>query len=289
MLPTLLKIGPVTLHSYGLMIALGFLAALYGVQRDAEKRGIDPQAIQNMAFWALLAGIAGTRVLHIIMFPSGYSWTDPIGWLAIWRGGLVFQGALPLSIAYVYFGCRQYKVPFWGVVDCAIPYLPMAHAAGRVGCLLNGCCYGARTSLPWGIRFPRVPWNFAEPATGSPAYIDHCERYSGLSMTHDHWSYAVHPTQIYGIIGLLALCGILLYWRNKHLPFDGFTMPAYLMLYAVGRFFIEFLRGDHNPTVFGSISQQQLFCFVYLAFGVTLFLILRQYALHKAAPHATRK
>jgi phosphatidylglycerol---prolipoprotein diacylglyceryl transferase len=283
MLPTLLRIGPVTLHSYGLMIALGFLAALYGVQRDAQKRGIDPQAIQTMAFWALLAGIAGTRLLHIIMFPGGYSWTDPIGWIAIWRGGLVFQGALPLSIAYVYFGCRHYKVPFWVAVDCAIPYLPLAHAFGRVGCFMNGCCYGARTSLPWGIRFPRVPWNFAEPATGSPVYIDHCQRFSGLSMTHDHWSYPVHPTQIYGIIGLLALCGILLYWRNKRPLFDGFTMPLYFMLYAVGRFFVEFLRGDHNPTVFGAISQQQLFCFVYLAIGVALFLILRQYAARNAA------
>ena len=83
MFPTLLKIGPITLHSYGLMIALGFLAALYGAQRDAQKRGINPQTIQSMAFWALLAGLAGTRLLHIAMFPGGYSWRDPIGWIAI--------------------------------------------------------------------------------------------------------------------------------------------------------------------------------------------------------------
>lgn len=283
MLPTLLKIGPVTLHSYGLMIALGFLAALYGAQRDAQKRGIDPQIIQAMAFWALLAGIAGTRILHIIMFPSGYAWNDPIGWIAIWRGGLVFQGALPLSIVYVYFGCRYYKIPFWVVTDCAIPYVPLAHAFGRIGCFLNGCCYGMRTDLPWGICFPRTPWDFAEPATGSPAYIDHCQRYSGLSMTHDHWSYAVHPTQLYGVIALLFLCGFLLYWRNRRPVFDGCTMAVYFMLYAVGRFFGEFLRGDHNPTVFGTLSQQQLFCFFYLAFGVVLFLILKSFAKRNAA------
>lgn len=282
MFPTLLKIGPVTLHCYGLMIALGFLASLYGTQRDAQKRGIDPQAIQTMAFWGLLAGIAGTRLLHIAMFPGSYSWRDPIGWIAIWRGGLVFQGALILSVPYVYLACRHYKIPFWRVADCAMPYLPLAHAFGRVGCFLNGCCYGARTDLPWGVSFPRVPWSFAEPAAGSPAYLDHCQRFSGLSMTHDHWSYSVHPTQLYGIAGLLFLCGLLLYWRNKRPPFDGFTMPVYFMLYAVGRFFVESLRGDHNPTVFGAISQQQLFSIVFLAVGVVLFLFLRQHALRNA-------
>lgn len=283
MFPTLLSIGPVTIHSYGLMIALGFLAALYGTQRDAEKCHIDPQLIQAMAFWALLAGIAGTRLLHIAMFPDGYAWKDPIGWIAIWRGGLVFQGALPLSSIYVYCACRHYKLPFWTVIDCVIPYIPLAHALGRVGCLLNGCCYGARTDLPWGLCFPRVPWNLAEPATGSPAYIDHCQRYSGLSMTHDHWSYPVHPTQVYGIIGLLFLCALLIYWRNKRPLFEGFTMPVYFMLYAVGRFAVEFLRGDHNPTVFGSISQQQLFCFVYLGFGGIIFMALRKRGRHGAA------
>jgi len=280
MYPTLLKIGPITLHSYGLMIALGFLAALYGTQRDAQKRGINPQTIQSMAFWALLAGLAGTRLLHIVMFPGGYSWRDPIGWIAIWRGGLVFQGALPVAGIYVYLACRHYKVPFWRIVDCVMPYIPLAHALGRVGCFLNGCCYGARTDLPWGVCFPRVPWDFAEPAKGSPAYLDHCQRYSELSMTHDHWSYAVHPTQLYGVAGLLFLCGILLLWRNRRPLFDGFTMPIYFMLYAVGRFWVEFFRGDHNPTVFEAISQQQLFSIFYFAFGAGLFWVLHQHTAH---------
>ena len=278
MLSTLFKIGPLTVHTYGLMIALGFILSLHFVQRDSQRAGIDPQVVGNMAFAALFFGIAGTRILHIIMFPEGYSLRDPIGWVAIWRGGLVFQGALPASILYVYLACRRREIPFWKLVDCAIPYVPLAHAFGRVGCFLNGCCYGARTDLPWGIRFPRVPWDFSQEATGSPVYLDHCYQYSQLSMLHDHWSYPVHPTQLYGVIGLMATCLILVYLRNKWRPFDGFTMPAYFMLYAVGRFIVEFYRGDHNPTTFGLLSDQQVFCGVYLAFGVALYVILRRYA-----------
>jgi phosphatidylglycerol---prolipoprotein diacylglyceryl transferase len=195
MLSTLLKIGPVSIHSYGLMIAIGFLLAMFLAQRDGKKIGIDPNAVSNIAFFGLALGILGTRLLHIVMFPQGYSLSDPIGWIAIWRGGLVFQGALPGGVLAVVFGCRFYKIPAWKAIDLGIPYLPLAHAFGRIGCLMNGCCYGRRTDLPWGIRFPRVPWDLSQPATGSPAYLDHCNRFSGLSMAHDHWSYPVHPTQ----------------------------------------------------------------------------------------------
>ena len=275
MLPTLFKIGPLEIHTYGLMIAIGFLAALHFSQRDGAKAGMDPGAISTMAFWGLLFGILGTRLLHIILYPEGYSWTDPIGWIAIWRGGLVFQGALPGAFVYLIYACRKYKIPFWKLGDVAIPYLALAHGFGRVGCFMNGCCYGMRTNLPWGIRFPRVSWGLSQPATGSPAYLDHCQRFSELSTTVDHWSYPVQPTQLYGVAGLLALCFILLYLRKHWHPFTGFIMPVYFILYGVGRFFVEFLRGDHNPTVFGTISAQQVLSIASVIVGIVLFLILR--------------
>jgi phosphatidylglycerol:prolipoprotein diacylglycerol transferase len=260
---------------YGLMIALGFFIALYFTQRDAKKLGLDPNIIGGMGAGALLFGIIGTRLMHIILFPEGYSWRDPVGWVAIWQGGLVFQGALPGALIYIFYSCRKNKTPFWLLCDCAVPYLALAHAFGRIGCFMNGCCYGACSSLPWAIRFPRVPWDVTKPAEGSPAYLDHCQRFSDMSFGVDHWSHPVHPTQLYGVFGLIALCLILLVLRKRWNPFTGFLMPVYLVLYSVGRFFVEFLRGDHNPTTFGVISDQQVMCIISIAVGVALFIFLR--------------
>ena len=282
MFPTLLKIGPLSIHMYGLMIAIGFLLALHFTRRDVARVGIDPRIIDGMAFWALLWGIIGTRIMHILLFPQAYSWKDPIGWIAIWQGGLVFQGALPGAILYAAYGCRKNKIPFWTVCDCTVPYVPLAHAFGRIGCLMNGCCYGARTDLPWGICFPRVPWDVTKQVEGSPAFLDHCERYSELSANVSHWSYPVHPTQLIGFAGLMLLVGILLYLRKRWNPFTGFIMPVYFVLYSVGRFFVEFLRGDHNPTTFGVLSDQQSMCILSIAAGIILFFILRHFMQEKA-------
>ncbi|HEO72475.1 MAG TPA: prolipoprotein diacylglyceryl transferase [Candidatus Hydrogenedentes bacterium] len=273
MFPTLLKVGPVTFHSYGLMIAVGFLAAFTMVKRDARKQGIDPQFANEMWLWALLWGIAGTRILHIIMFPDAYSWKDPLGWIAIWRGGLVFQGALPPAILYGWYYARKHEMRFWTLVDLIVPYIPLAHAFGRVGCFLNGCCYGKRTELPWGISFPRVPWNLSVSPTGSPAYLDHCRRFA-LSHASDHWSYPVHPTQLYSVAALLCICATVVLIRDKWHPFAGVSMPAYFTLYGAFRFFVEFLRGDHNPTHFGAFSDQQVFSLLLVAGGLILFSAL---------------
>lgn len=274
--PILLKLGPLPVHSYGLMIAIGFLLAMYCVQRDAAKLGIKPEFVSNTAFWCLILGIFGTRLLHIIMFPESYSWRDPIGWIAIWRGGLVFQGALPLPFLFCWWYLKKHNIRLLFASDLTMPYIPLAHALGRVGCFLNGCCYGQRTDLPWGLRFPRVPWDFSQPATGSPVYLDHCQRFTELSMSTDHWSFPVHPTQLYSVFMLLAICIALLVLRKKCRPVEGLVLPYYLILYGIGRFLVEFVRGDHNPMVLGLISSQQLFALLSALFGVALiFCLLR--------------
>ena len=278
MLSTLFKIGPIAVHSYGLLIAIGFLLALRLMLRQAPKQGIDPNFIERVAPVTLLLGILGTRVLHIILYPENYAWNDPIGWIAIWNGGLVFQGAFILAPAYLLYMCYKYKVSFWGFCDLVAPYVPLGHAFGRMGCFMHGCCYGVRTDLPWGVRFPRVPWDLTQAAEGSPVYLDHCSRFSALSVSADHWSYPVHPTQLYGVIGLLACFGIMILLRKRWNPFVGWALPMYMMFYGIGRFFVEFLRGDHNPTMFGLLSAQQVFSLFTLALGLILFFVLRTWA-----------
>ncbi len=271
MFPTLLKLGPVTLHSYGLMLAIAFLVTLYLVQRDAAKFGLDPNALTDMCFWTLLAGILGARFLHIVMYPKFYALTDPIGWIAIWNGGLVFQGGLVAGILFCYFYLRAKRIDKWLVADVGLPYLAVGHALGRLGCFLNGCCYGKTTSSIFGIRFPRVPHNIAEEATGSPAYLDQFGAH-GTEL----WARPVHPTQLYEFVGLLLMCLFLLALRKYWHPFRGFMLAAYIVAYGLLRFFIEFFRGDKNPTHLGPLSDQQVFSLVFMAAGLAIFYVLRR-------------
>ncbi|MBX7256444.1 MAG: prolipoprotein diacylglyceryl transferase [Candidatus Hydrogenedentes bacterium] len=277
MFPTILKLGPVSVHSYGLMMAIAFLLATYLATRDIAKHGLNAGVASDTAFWCLLVGLAGTRILHIIMFPEFYSWSRPLGWIAIWQGGLVFQGAIPPALAVIYFNLRRHQMPFWKTIDIAAPYVALGHAIGRVGCFLNGCCYGQRTDLPWGVQFPRIPFDLSKAGvTGSPAYMDHCQRYA-LSYDTDLWSLPVHPTQLYSVAALCLLCVTLLLLRKCCWRFPGFIICWYFILYSAGRFVIEMFRGDHNPTRFLSLSDQQVFCVLSVVAGLVLLTFLSAY------------
>lgn len=275
MWPTLLEIGPLPIHTYGTLIAIGFLTALHFIQRDARRAKLDAEVIGNAAFWTLLIGVAGTRVLHIIMFPENYSITDPIGWVALWNGGLVFQGGPPPAIAFLYFYFRKHGVPFWKVVDVAVPYLPLGQAFGRLGCFAYGCCYGKPTEVAWGISFPRFPKDTGLEAHGSPAYIDHAYHQHLITPDAAH-SLAIHPTQLYASFGLFALVALLLIIRKHFRSFEAVTLPWYLMLYGVFRFIVEFFRGDHNPTIADALSMQQVFSIGFAICGLILYFVLRR-------------
>ena len=276
MLPQLFKIGPVPINSYGLMIAIGFLVGLFLVLRTARKWGMNDKVLADAAFFVLPIGILGCRLLHIILFPSAYSWDDPLGWIAVWRGGLVFQGGPPAGILFLWWYLPRHGVSFWRTVDAATPFLPLAHGFGRLGCFLNGCCYGKPSDAPWAIAFPRIPRDTSLPVMGSRVYEDHLRRFSDLSPDVHLWSHPVHPTQLYEFAGLMALCGFLLLLRKKWYPYVGFQLPIYLIGYGVLRFIVEMYRGDHNPTHFLGLTDQQFFSVVFAILGVVLYFVLRR-------------
>jgi len=282
--PIILELGPLTLHSYGLMIALGFITILYFMQRDARRAEVNPQAISDMAFWTLIIGVMATRLTHIVMFREHYSWDDPIGWIDVRRGGLVFQGAIPAAVGYVAWSLRRRKMSFRTVADVVMPYVPVAQAFGRGGCFLKGCCHGRRSDeLLWGIRFPE----------GSPAYGAHQQQFPAFPAGAE-WSYPVHPTQLYSIILLLSMCAALLLIRGKR-PFEGATFPMYFVLYGICRFIMEAYRGDGNPTHrwFGvDLSTQQVFCIAMIVFGIAAwiaFYVTRDKNADPAFPPKVRK
>ena len=151
--PILFHIGPLTLYSYGLMIAIGFLVAITLACRQATKLGLSPERIQTLGLVTLLSGLVGGRLGFVFLNWEFYR-GNLLEILRLDHGGLVFYGGLGLGILMGLLYIRRSKLPMAQTVDLMVPPLVLAHAIGRIGCFLNGCCYGKFTDLPWGVAFP---------------------------------------------------------------------------------------------------------------------------------------
>lgn len=238
MFPELASFGPLTLHSYGLLIAVGVFLSLFLMARAAQKYGFPPSdKVFDLAFVVVVAGFAGARIFYVI---QEWAWYRGHPWeiFQIWKGGLVYYGGVLGSLIGVIAYGRLARLSPLGLLDLAIPYVALTHGFGRLGCFLNGCCYGKVCDLPWAVRFPFLP----EP---------------------------VHPTQIYEAIFNFALFAFLA-GRYPRRRFDGEGFANYLMIYGTGRFFLEFLRGDQFPVLF-FLTTQQILSFSFLLTGMMLY------------------
>ena len=227
--PLLLKIGPIPIHTYGFMIAIGFICAMSLVKRLAARAGLDPERMMDLSFWCLVMGFAGCRVLFIItQLPQFLA--DPLAVFRVWEGGLVFFGGPLVAVPFGIWYTRKYKMSFINAMDCILPGLVLGHMFGRFGCLGAGCCYGKPTEMPWGIRL-------------NSELVDASMR--GIPL---------HPTQLYEASALfILLLGLL--WVFKHRKFQGQVSLTYFMAYPIIRSIIEIYRGD---TVRGFVIQDVL-------------------------------
>ena len=244
--PVLFELGPVRFYSYGLLIAVGFLAANALAVRRASAAGLDPSRIQSIALTALVAGLVGGRLAYVL-----FQWElfrgQPLEILRLDHGGLVFFGGLAGGLAGGVWAIRRAGLPVARTVDLLIPPLVIGHAFGRIGCFLNGCCYGKFTSLPWGVRFP-----------------------SEL--------FRRHPTQIYEALALLAIF-FLLKRLERRGPRPGTVLLAYGLLYGCWRFLVEFLRADNPPAAL-NLTVFQWISLAAAAFCAALLLARRFRAGH---------
>ncbi len=242
MIPVLWQIGPVTIYSYGVMLAVAAVVCGWLFGRDASRRlGIEREAAVDLVFWTLLGGIAGARVFYIILNWSFFA-QDPLEMIMLQHGGLAFQGGLiggALTGAWIIYRRRW---PAWKVLDMAAPYLALGHGIGRIGCFLNGCCYGR--PVPWGVYFP---------------------------VHHDH----LHPTQLYAAAALVVICLVLKIYQRRRPPV-GRVFAAYCVLAGVKRFIIEFFRADHMA-LWGGLSVFQYVAFGIIAVGAVLWHIHRRH------------
>lgn len=238
----IIKIGFITVHSYGLMIAIGILCAIIVASKRAEKRNLDSNIIYNLAFIALIFGFVGAKLLYCIVEIEEML-NNPLQ--AISGSGFVVYGGIVGGILAVWTYCHIRKISFLNYLDLMIPSVAIAQGFGRIGCLLAGCCYGRETDWAIGIIFHN--------STIAP---------NGIRL---------FPTQIVSSIGDFAIAFLLLIYAKKERK-AGKVGALYLMLYSAGRFMIEFLRSDYRGSV-GILSTSQLIALIIFAVGIVMFSI----------------
>lgn len=213
-------LGGKGLHTYGLMVALGFLFGMIYVKNECRREGLDENRAMDLFFYVAIAGLLGSRIFYIINSVDDF-WSDPLIFFRVWEGGLVFQGGVICSVVVAVYYWRKYPFPFFKYADAFSPALSLGHALGRLGCFFAGCCYGQQCDIgnPFALVFPHTPDTVAPP--GIPLY----------------------PTQLMEAFGEFAILGFLLLFRTRR-PFYGAIFLAYLMSYGVLRSIVEMFRGD---------------------------------------------
>lgn len=237
--PILFHYGRVTVYTYGLLVALGFIAGLWLMGREARRRGLDPRQFQDLGFLVLIAALVGARLFYVAIEWEHFA-RHPLQILAIWKGGLVFYGGLLCAAAAGIVYVRQKGLSLWTTGDVVAPALVLGQALGRFGCLFAGCCYGAACDLPWAITFH-------DPRGLAPLGVP------------------LHPTQLYSAAANLAIFAILYFVARPRPRFPGQLFGLYLVLYPAARFAVEVFRNDPRGAL-GPLSTSQ-------AVGIPLFLL----------------
>ncbi len=269
--PIAFKLGSLDIYWYGVMVALGFVVGLWLATRRGLRDGIPPERIADLGTWLIIGTLVGARALYVLTYWHE-SFADKPFWeiFAVRNGGLVFYGGLiGATLAGGLFVWRK-KLPFWKTADTIAPSAALGFAIGRVGCLLNGCCFGQVCHLPWAIRFPY----------DSAAWQQQLQQ--GLIRTTDP-ALPVHPTEAYDALWAFALY-LVLAWLYRRKKFDGQVFAVFLAGYAVMRSVVEAFRGDYTPVhIHGPFTPAQLVSLGVFAAAVVMLWRLPRPAANERA------
>ncbi len=244
---------PITIHMYGIMIALGATLAYFYASRVAKKElGIEPEIIQALARWVIIAAFVGGKLFYYFESPA-YYFGEPANMLKNFRTGFVFYGSLIFAIPTVIWYFRKQKLPFWPMMDIIAITGCIVHVCGRMGCFFAGCCYGLPTDLPWGITFTD------ELAQAKPLHT------------------ALHPTQLYEVF-LISSILITLWMLKRYNRFKGRLFFVYIVLYATGRSITEIFRGDirRGFIIDGVLSHSQLISILLILSTIAAYFLLKK-------------
>ena len=275
------------LHTYGLLIASAFLVGIWLAQREARRRGQDPERLADLAFWILVAALVGSRVYFILV-----NWGDYFGpnalvatafgriprLLAFWEGGLVFYGGFIGAALTAWWYMRRHRMPFLPYADTLIPSVAFGHFLGRLGCFSAGCCWGgvAHGHLPWAVRFPPESLAYQTFAgRENPAAFLAPDRLTTLPL---------HPVQLYEAFGELAIFLVLVAVVRPRKAFHGQVLATWLLAYAVLRTVVELFRADVERGVVRGLGVGQWTSLAIFAVGAALWARARQRREPGAAP-----
>ncbi len=315
MYPRLFEIPliPLTIGTFGPMMVLGFLAALFLMRRLSRRANLDPVIMTSAALYSLIAGVVGARVFFVAHHFDQFR-GNLLDILATWRGGLEFLGGVIVATGLLLIYLRYHKLPVRRYLDIIVIGLMMGLAFGRIGCFLNGDCFGKPTPLPWGVRFPYGSFVYINQINPNPKRNRavphlHLPQAEFLSIYDEQGKWypkpledltetqryevtrgryrclAVHPSQLYSSANALLLCFILyLFWRKslsradsdnapKKLTRPGSITALMLILYGFTRFLLERIRDD-NPYELGSLTISQILGVVMIISGIALLVLL---------------
>jgi phosphatidylglycerol:prolipoprotein diacylglycerol transferase len=249
--PIAFQFGPLTVTWYGIMVALGFIAGLWTASRRGPRGGITPERVLDLGPWLIIGAILGARVLYVISYwREEFAGRPLLEVFKVWRGGLVFYGGFIGACLACILYARLKKVPLWKLADVMAPSIALGSAFGRIGCLMNGCCYGRECHSWWAITFPS---GVSHPAP------------SGIPL---------HPTQLYDSLLNLALY-FFLAWFFSRRKFDGQVFAVFLLGYALIRSFVEIFRGDYPQHYLGGwATPAHLVSIGILIIGLVLMVVL---------------
>jgi phosphatidylglycerol---prolipoprotein diacylglyceryl transferase len=243
MLPEICTIGPFTIYSYGLMMVLAFFTASSLCCLQAKKEGRDSEQIFNLLFQVFIFGIIGCRVFYVLDNFSFYL-HNPLEIIMLQHGGMAWFGGLIFGSLRAILFIRKHKMEMLLTLDLIAPFIALGQAIGRIGCLLNGCCYGRESQFGFYFKvFDKV----------------------------------LIPTQLYSSLLLLMIFAILR-WKQERRHLAGEIFCSYLFLYSLKRFFIEFLRND-SPRIFYGLTLFQILCL--LLFCITLAIFVKLFVIKK--------
>jgi phosphatidylglycerol---prolipoprotein diacylglyceryl transferase len=247
LLPKLFSFGSFYLPTYGVLVALGFLAGLTVTVRLARRNGLNSELITNLAVYVALAGLLGAKLLMI-----WFDWPNvQIFTLGFLQAAGVYQGGLILAVAFAFFYMRRNKLPFLATSDIFAPGIALGHAIGRLGCFAAGCCWGKETKLPWAVTFHNPD---AWALTGVPLETP------------------LQPSQLYEFATEAMLFGYL-YWRFGRAHEPGKIIGLYLVISSAVRFLIAFTRFHEQALPFGlPLSITQWIALALAAAGATLLV-----------------
>jgi phosphatidylglycerol:prolipoprotein diacylglycerol transferase len=262
---SLLPVRTLPLWGYGGMLLLGFVAALIVGRRHARQAGFEPDIVFDVGLWMLISGIVGGRLAYLFQYGSRV-FTDQSGHalrgmdllvaaVNLSEGGLVLIGAMAGGAVGFFAFCRKNGIPSLALADVVTPSIFIGIGFGRLGCLLNGCCYGDPCSLPWGISFPAGSVTFK-------SLVEH-----GFLDPTAAATMPLHPTQIYSSIdGFLLAIVTALFFRSRGKQGEVFSLGC--ILCAITRFLIEFLRNDEGGQLGTGLTISQLYSIGILAAGL---------------------